>query len=118
MSDRPAESGPVPGGYRELIALSTPLVLSSSFATVQIFIDRIFISRVGTEAAAAAMPAVAYYWTPFALLYFTVMYATVFVAQYAGAGRPRRIGPVVWQAGYFSVAAGLLFPLLVPVVDQ
>lgn len=115
MSDRPDHE---PGGYRELIALSAPLVLSSSFATVQIFIDRVFISRVGTEAAAAAMPAVAYFWTPFALLYFTVMYATVFVAQYAGAGRPRRIGPVVWQAGYFSVAAGLLFPLLTPLVDR
>ncbi len=116
MPDRPDDSGPTPGGYRELIALSAPLVLSSSFATVQIFIDRIFISRVGTEAAAAAMPAVAYFWTPFALLYFTVMYATVFVAQYAGAGRPRRIGPVVWQAGYFSLAAGLVFPLLIPLV--
>ncbi len=115
MSDRPELS---PGGYRELIALSAPLVLSSSFVTVQIFIDRVFISGVSAEATAAAMPAVAYFWTPFALLYFTVMYATVFVAQYAGAGRPGRIGPVVWQAGYFSVAAGLLFPLLGPVVDR
>jgi MATE family multidrug resistance protein len=105
MTDRPHP----PGGYRELLALSAPLMLSSSFATVQIVIDRVFISRVGTDATAAAMPAVAYFWTPFALLYFTVMYATVFVAQYAGAGRPRRIGPVVWQAGYFSVIAGLAF---------
>lgn len=111
------DAGHEPGGYRELIALSLPLVLSSSFATVQIFIDRIFISRVGIEATAAAMPAVAYFWTPFALLFFTVMYATVFVAQYAGANRPRRIGPVVWQAMYFGLAAGLLFPLLIPAVD-
>ena len=111
--DRP---DPRPGGYRELFLLSLPLMLSSSFATIQIVIDRIFISRVGTEAAAAAMPAVAYFWTPFALLFFTVMYATVFVAQYAGAGRPRRIGPVVWQAGYFSLLAGVLFPLtIIPV---
>ena len=115
-TDRPDPDAPTPGGYRELIALSTPLVLSSSFATVQIFIDRIFISRVGTEAAAAAMPAVAYYWTPFSLAYFTVMYATVFVAQYAGAGRPRRIGPVVWQSIYFGLAVGLVFPLLTPCV--
>lgn len=117
MPDSPDDRH-APGGYRELMALSAPLVLSSSFVTVQIFIDRVFISRVGTEAAAAAMPAVAYFWTPFALLYFTVMYATVFVAQYAGAGRPHRIGPVVWQAGYFSLAAGLLFPLLRPAVDR
>lgn len=108
---------PVPGGYRELIDLSLPLVLSSSFTTVQIFIDRLFISRVGKDATAAAMPAVAYFWTPMALLQFTVMYVTVFVAQYAGAGRPKRIGPVVWQAVYFGLVAGALFPLLIPVVN-
>jgi MATE family multidrug resistance protein len=106
-----------PGGYRELIALSLPLVLSSSFVTIQVFIDRIFISGVGKFATAAAMPAVGYFWTPFALLYFTVMYATVFVAQYGGAKRPHRIGPVVWQAIYFSLIAGLLYPLLIPIVD-
>jgi MATE family multidrug resistance protein len=115
--DSPPADGPEPGGYRELIALSLPLVLSSSFATVQIFIDRVFIARVGEDATAAAMPAVAYFWTPFALLFFTVMYATVFVAQYGGAKRPHRIGPVVWQAIYFGVAAGLVFPLLIPAVD-
>jgi multidrug resistance protein, MATE family len=108
--------GHEPGGYRELISLSLPLVLSSSFSTIQVFIDRIFITRVGQEALGAAMPAVAYFWTPFALLFFTVMYATVFVAQYAGAGRPKRIGAVVWQSIYFAVVAGILFPLLQPIV--
>ena len=104
-----------PGGYRELIALSLPLILGASFWTVQIFIDRVFIAMVNSDALAATMPTVLYFWTPFVLINSTVLYATVFVAQYTGAGRPHRIGPVVWQALWFSLVAGLLFPLLTPV---
>jgi MATE family multidrug resistance protein len=106
-----------PGGYRELIALSFPLILSASFWTVQIFIDRVFINMVSKEATAATMPTVGYFWSAFVLLNSTVLYATVFVAQYTGAGRPRRIGPVVWQALYFALVTGMLFPLLAPVAD-
>lgn len=106
-----------PGGYRELITLSLPLILSASFWTVQIFIDRIFIAGVGSEALTATMPAIGYFWVPLALLNNTALYATVFVAQYAGAKRPGRIGPVIWQALYFSVIGGLLFPTLIPAVD-
>ena len=102
---------------RELLKLSLPFIVSSSCTTLQIFIDRIFVSGVNSDAVAAAMPPVLYFWTPLALLQFTVLYATVFVAQYTGAGRPHRIGPVVWQALYFAVACGLLFPLLIPLVD-
>ncbi|HET6573748.1 MAG TPA: MATE family efflux transporter [Fimbriiglobus sp.] len=110
----PAPQRHTPGGYRELIALSLPLILSASFWTVQIFIDRVFIAMVSSDALAATMPTVLYFWTPFVLLNSTALYATVFVAQYTGAGRPGRIGPVVWQALRFSLVTGLLFPLLTP----
>jgi MATE family multidrug resistance protein len=116
MSD-PSHQKHTPGGYRELIALSFPLILSASFWTVQIFIDRVFIAMVNSDALAATMPTVAYFWTPFVLLNSTALYATVFVAQYTGAGRPGRIGPVVWQALYFSLVTGLLFPLLIPAAN-
>ncbi len=102
---------------KELLRLALPFIVSSSCTTVQIFIDRIFVSGVNADAVAAAMPTVGYFWTPLALLQFTVLYATVFVAQYLGAGRPERVGPVVWQAIYFAVGCGLLFPLLIPVAD-
>jgi MATE family multidrug resistance protein len=116
-AERPPEPKHEPGGYRELIALSLPLILSASFWTVQIFIDRVFISMVSSDALAATMPTVGYFWTTFILLNSTVLYATVFVAQYTGAKRPQRIGPVVWQAFYFSLITGLLFPLLSPAAD-
>jgi Na+-driven multidrug efflux pump len=31
-------------------------------------------------------------------------YASIFVAQYVGAGQPRRVGPAVWQGIHFRLA--------------
>lgn len=103
------------GGGRELMRLALPLVLSNSFLTLQITIDRILLSRCSSDTVAAAMPAALLYWTPLTLLQNIAGYATTFVAQYSGAGRLHRVGPAVWQALYFSVAAGVGFLALWPV---
>jgi MATE family multidrug resistance protein len=97
------------GGFRELIHLAWPLVLSSSFWTIQLFLDAIFLSWYSQAAVGAAMSAALVFWTPFILLQVTANYATTFVAQYLGAGRKERVGPAIWQALYFAVATGLLF---------
>jgi MATE family multidrug resistance protein len=97
-----------------MIRLALPLILSSSFMTLQITLDRVLLSQYSTDAVAAAMPAALLYWTVLALLQNTASYATTFVAQYTGAGRPTRVGPAVWQALYFSLGAGLLFLGLIP----
>jgi MATE family multidrug resistance protein len=106
------------GGYRELLLLALPLVLSSSFVTLQITIDRILLSRLSVDASAAAMPGIMLFWTPMALLLNTAAYVNVFVAQYTGAKRPQRVGPVVWQTVYFAVVAGLAFLGLIPLAPQ
>src|SRR5690348_15773526 len=89
-----------PGGGGELTRLALPFILSNSFLTLQVAFDRILLSRAASDAVAASMPAVLLFWTPVSLLQNTVGYATIFVAQYWGAGQPRRVGPVVWQAIY------------------
>jgi MATE family multidrug resistance protein len=101
--------------------LALPLILSSSFLTLQLTIDRALLSQAASVAVAAALPAAAVYWALFALVQNTANYSATFVAQYLGAGRPLRLGPAVWQGLYFSIAAGLLFlglrplaPLLFP----
>jgi MATE family multidrug resistance protein len=110
-----------PGGGRELLALAWPLVVSNSFFTLQIALDRALLSRHASETVGAAMPAVLLFWTPFALVQFTANYVSVFVSQYVGAGRPHRVGPAVGQSLYFSVVAGVIFvavvvPFALPVV--
>jgi MATE family multidrug resistance protein len=94
--------------------LALPLILSSSFMTLQLTIDRAMLSKYELDAAAAAIPAALLFWTPFTLLQNIAGYASTFVAQYVGAKRPWRIGPTIWQALYFSVAAGAGFLLFWP----
>jgi MATE family multidrug resistance protein len=102
------------GGGQELLRLASPLILSSSFMTLQVVIDRALLSQSDSDAVAAAMPAALLYWTPLTLLQNTANYATTFVAQYTGAKRPHRVGPAIWQSFYFSVAAGVAFLALLP----
>ena len=102
------------GGVGELLRLAWPLVLSNGLWTLQITLDRILLSRSSSEAVGAAMAAVMLFWTPLSLLQSTAAYSLTFVAQYTGAGQPHRVGPAVWQALHFAVAAGLLFAALTP----
>ncbi len=103
-----------PGGSRELLALAAPLVLSQGFVTVQVFLDTVLLSWHDQREMAASFPAVMWYWLFFGLLQVTAGYTSTFVAQYTGAGRPRRVGPAVWQGIHFAFAAGLLFLVMVP----
>jgi MATE family multidrug resistance protein len=104
----------VPGGTRELLDLAWPLILSNSIWTLQIVLDRILLSRASTQSIAAGMSSAMIFWTFLTLFQYTANYATTFVAQYTGAGRPEEVGPVVWQALYFAVASGLAFLGWVP----
>ena len=106
-----------PGGGAEVMRLAWPLILSNSFWTIQITIDRILLSQQSSEAGAAAMAASLIFWTPLTLFQFTVNYATTFVAQYTGAGRPERTGPAVWQAYRFALLSGVGCMGLVPLVE-
>jgi MATE family multidrug resistance protein len=104
------------GGPLELLRLAIPLILSSSFLTMQLVVDRILLSQSSSDAIAASMPAACAYWTLFMLLQFTANYATTFVAQYVGARRLERVGPAVWQSLYFSLVGGIAFMSLIPLV--
>jgi MATE family multidrug resistance protein len=101
-----------------LLRLALPLILSNSFLTLQVSIDRALLSQASSDAVAAAMPAALLYWTPFLLVQNIANYAMTFVAQYTGAGRPERVGPAVWQALYFAVAAGIAFLALWPLAGS
>jgi MATE family multidrug resistance protein len=103
-----------PGGGRELLALAWPLVLANSIWTLQITLDRVFLGQNDTRDFAASLPAVMLFWTFINLFQHTANYATTFIAQYIGAGRPHRVGPAVGQSLYFSVFAGVAFLAAVP----
>src|SRR5947209_1548941 len=86
-----------PGGGRELLAVACPLILSNMSFTLQISVDRIFLTWYSQEAVAGAVAGLFVTWTLIGLFIATGEYLTTFIGQYYGAGRPRRIGPAVWQ---------------------
>ncbi len=86
-----------------------PLVISTSSWTILQFTDRLFLLWHSQVALAAALPAGV---LAFAIACFPlglVSYVNTFVAQYHGAGRPGRIGLVVWQAVWLTL---LVSPLV------
>jgi multidrug resistance protein, MATE family len=103
---------------KQLLRVAWPLILSNSFWVLQINLDRIFLSWSSGVAVGAAMTTAVLFWVPLSLLQYTANYATTFVAQYTGAGQPRRVGAAVWQSLYFSLAAGLAFLALIPFSDS
>jgi MATE family multidrug resistance protein len=107
--------GPDRASAVTLLRLAWPLVLTNAFWMAQISLDRVLLSRSGNSAAAgAAMAAALLFWAPLSLLYQTATFVSTFVAQYGGAGQPRRAGAAAWQALWFAVLGGLAFLLLIP----
>jgi MATE family multidrug resistance protein len=93
--------------YRKVLRVSMPLVISMSSTMIMEFTDRVFLANYSLDAIAAALPAGI---TAFLFISFfmgTAQYLNVFVAQYSGSGRPRRVGAALWQGIYFSVFAGV-----------
>ena len=116
-----SHSDPLPpsaGGFKELLKLATPLVISQSFMTVQVLADTVLLARHNTDEMTASFPAVMWYWLAFGLLQVTAGYTSTFVAQYTGAKRDNRVGPAVWQGIHFAIIAGLLFLLMIPAAPQ
>ena len=95
------------GGYREVLAIAVPLILSTASWSVQHFVDRMFLSWYAPEAIAAAMPAGMVYFSIVSIFMGTAGYASTFVAQYYGAKSYHRIGPALWQGVYVSLLGGL-----------
>ena len=46
-----------PGGYKEVLVLAIPLIITTSSGSLQSFIDRMFLSWFDSNALAATVPA-------------------------------------------------------------
>ena len=105
-------------GYKQLLGVAFPLILSMGSHSVMMFVDRMFLSWYSPDALAAAVPAGI---LNFALICFFLgltTYASTFVAQYVGAKRPERVGPSVWQGVYVALCGGILVPMTGPFAPQ
>jgi len=104
-------------GYREVLQIAFPLILSTGSWTIQHFIDRMFLTWYSQEAIAASMPASMVSWTVTSLFVGTASYINTFVAQYFGAKRYERIGASVWQGIYLAIIATPIMFIFYPLSD-
>lgn len=98
-----------PSGPREILAISLPLIMSTISYTIMQFCDRMFLAWDSNQALAAALPAGVLSWTLTSMPLGIASYASTFVAQFFGAKQFDKIGPIVWQAIWMSVACIPIF---------
>ena len=104
-------------GYRDVLKLALPLILSTSAWTVQHFVDRMFLTWYSPETIAAAMPSGILNFTLMSLFIGTAGYVSTFVAQYYGAKQYENIGSALWQGIYLSMFGGLAFLIFIPLAE-
>ena len=98
-------------GYREVLVIAIPLILSTGAWSILLFFDRMFLSWYSADSIAAAMPAGMTSFAMLCLFIGTAAYVNTFVAQYYGAEEEYKIGAIVWQGIYLSF---LSFVLIIP----
>lgn len=118
MIDRLKERWNAQAGYRQLLKVSFPLMLSTGSISVMLFVDRMLLSWHSTESIAAVLPAGILNWAFLCPFFGTCMYTSTFVAQYVGAGKPERVGATIWHGLLLAVLGGLYMPLLGPFADD
>lgn len=96
-------------GGRDVLALALPLIISTLSFALMHFCNRLFLTWHSTLSVAAVVQAGALSWVFYSFPLGLAMYTTTFVAQYHGAGQPKNIGRIVWQALWIGIACVPLF---------
>lgn len=104
-------------GYRDVLAISLPLVASMGSITLMQFTDRIFLANYSVDAIAAALPAGIVSFTAISFFMGVAQYTNAFVAQYTGARVFTRVGDSLWQGIYFALLAAVFLASLYFISD-
>ena len=94
-----------PGGYREMLRVAWPLIISMGSFTVMQFADRVFLAWHSMVSIQAALPAGILSFTLSAGFMALAGYANTFVAQYHGAGDAAGCGRATARSGKRMVKA-------------
>jgi MATE family multidrug resistance protein len=106
-----------PGSYREILAVSLPVIAGMAAQTVMMFCDRIFLARHSVWELQAALPAGILAFTLISVFQGTAGYASTFVAQNHGAGNRNGVA-VSYSQGVFLALFSAPILLLIGVPGQ
>ncbi|MFH1113239.1 MAG: MATE family efflux transporter [Pseudomonadota bacterium] len=112
VASGPSFQGP-PGGYREVLRIAVPLILSTASVTVTLFADRMFLSWYSLSAVAASTPGGIMFFTICSFFLGTAQYVNTLVAQHHGSNDKPACSRAVWQGVWFAF---LSFPLILAAI--
>ena len=88
---------------KRLLIIAVPMVISQASDTIMLFVDRLFLSRLGEEYLAASMSGGLSQFMVSSFFFGTIGYVTAVVAQYYGSGRREKCAEATFQAAVLSV---------------
>ncbi|MHC4158956.1 MAG: MATE family efflux transporter [Planctomycetota bacterium] len=86
-----------------MLKLAWPMVVAHISFTIMQFVDRFMVSRLGTEALAAILPAGFLCFVPGSFMLGVMTSVNTFVSQSLGRGEKRECSNYCWQAIYMGV---------------
>ncbi len=98
---------------RRLLSMAFPMLVSQASETIMLFVDRLFLSRLGPLQLSAAMTGGLTNFVVCSFFIGTVSYVNAIVAQYYGADRIERCARATAQGVFISLAA---YPLLLAII--
>ena len=101
----------VPGSFRELLQVAVPLMLSAGTLSIMNMADRAMLTGWSRDSLAAVMPAGMLHWTVICIPMGMILYANTFIAQFDGAGQPRKMMSAMWQAIWMALVCGAVLTL-------
>ena len=104
-----------PGGIHVLLGIAFPMVVSQACDTMMMFVDRLFLARLGRAHLSAAMSGGITAFMFMTFLLGLTGYANALVAQYFGSGQKRKCPVAVAQGLVIAVGGYPLILLTIPV---
>jgi MATE family multidrug resistance protein len=115
MTDKSlTENHQVRGGFRELLEIALPMIVSTACDGIMTFTDRLFLSRLGSEQMNAAMSGGVSLQVLTFFFIGLIGYSTALVAQYLGSGQKHLSSVSATQAGIVAIIASPFIYLCAP----
>ena len=104
---------------RYMFALAGPMIITTISFTVMQFVDRFMVSRLGTDALAAILPAGVASFLPASFAIGVIAAVGTFVSQSLGRGEREKCSSYCWQSIWMGlVYFGLVIMVMWPLADE
>lgn len=110
------DTNAVEASLKYMLKLAGPMIVTNISFTIMQFVDRFMVSRLGTEALAAILPAGMLSFVPASFALGVIISVNTFVSQNLGRGEKKDCSNYCWQAiymgfCYFAVVLAVMWPL-------